>query len=81
MAPFLLEVRPSTKNIPDFLENPDNSSTPKNLIHPSVPDYFENPKKPIKLWYTQESQLPKCTRVLRQAKNSQPLKRLADYSS
>ena len=63
LAPSLLEVRPYTKNLPDFLENPENSGTPKSLLLPSVPDYFKNPEKPIKIWYTQESHSPKCTRL------------------
>ena len=52
IGPSLLEVRPSTKNLPDFLENPEKSGTPRSLILPSVPEFYRNSEKPIKFWYT-----------------------------
>ena len=70
LAPPPLEVRPSTKNLPDFLENPENSGTPKNLIIKSVLDYFKNPEKPIKIWYTPKSYSPKCTRYFWKSRES-----------
>ena len=67
---FSPEVRPSTKNLPDFLENPENSSTRRSFILPSVPDYFENPENPIEFWCTQESHSLKCTRLFRKSREN-----------
>ena len=65
-----LEVRPSTKNLPDFLENPENSGTPRSFILPSVPEGFKNPENPIKFWYTQEPHSQKCTRLFRKSRET-----------
>ena len=63
LAPPPPEVRPSTKNLPDFLENPGKSGTSRSLILPSVPDFFKRPEKPIKFWYTQESRFSKVYQI------------------